>query len=81
MNRDAFRRPGEVVEQEPGGRPLTRVRHSRYFVVLENDRWMILFDGALYGPYRAKAQAINNAIDTAQLAKGKSQVFVAKDQN
>ena len=41
---------------------------------------MILFDGALYGPYRTKSQAINNAIDTAQLGKGKSQVFVARDE-
>ena len=40
---------------------------------------MIQFDGAFYGPYRSQARAINHAIDTAQLAQGKSQVLVADD--
>ena len=42
---------------------------------------MIQFDGAFYGPYRTRPLAIYSAIDSAQAAQGKSQVFVAKDES
>ena len=54
-------------------------KHNRYFVVLRDGKWMIRFDGAFYGPYRTRSVAVSHAIDTAQLAQGKSQVFVPKE--
>jgi hypothetical protein len=40
--------------------------HARYFVVQQDDVWMIKFDDEEYGPYKSKNEAMLFAIDAAQ---------------
>ena len=40
---------------------------SRYFIVRQQDAWVIKFDDEEYGPYKTQAEAMLFAIDAAQL--------------
>ena len=40
--------------------------HARYFVVQQNDNWLIKFDDEEYGPYSTQSEAMLFAIDAAQ---------------
>ena len=39
--------------------------HARYFVVRQDDDWLIRFDDHEYGPYRSRSEAMLFAIDAA----------------
>ena len=39
---------------------------ARYFIVQQEDAWLIKFDDEEYGPYNTKAEAMLFAIDAAQ---------------
>jgi Uncharacterized protein conserved in bacteria (DUF2188) len=41
------------------------MRQSRYFIVRNNDSWVIKFDDEEYGPYKSQAEALLFAIDAA----------------
>ena len=40
--------------------------YARYFVVRQQDVWLIKFDDEEYGPYRSQGEAMLFAIDAAQ---------------
>lgn len=40
--------------------------NSRYFIVQEQDDWMIQFGGANFGPYQTRQEALLFAVDAAQ---------------
>ncbi|MBZ0147705.1 MAG: DUF2188 domain-containing protein [Pseudorhodoplanes sp.] len=39
---------------------------SRYFIVQQNDDWMIKFHDEEFGPYQSKSEAMLFAVDAAQ---------------
>ena len=39
---------------------------ARYFVVQQDDKWLIKFDDEEYGPYATQSEAMLFAIDAAQ---------------
>lgn len=40
--------------------------HARYYILQENDGWIIRFAGDQFGPYKSKNEAMLFAIDAAQ---------------
>jgi hypothetical protein len=40
--------------------------HARYFIVRQEDAWLIKFDDEEYGPYTTQAEAMLFAVDAAQ---------------
>ena len=39
---------------------------AQYFIVQNDDEWMIKFDNEEYGPYKSKSEALLFAIEAAQ---------------
>jgi hypothetical protein len=42
------------------------VHQTRYFILRNQDAWLIKFDGQEFGPYKSKSEAMMFAIDAAQ---------------
>ncbi len=58
--------------------------HARYYIVQQDDTWMIKFDDEEYGPYKSKSEAMLFAIDAAQKlgeTGGEAQVLLMGENN
>jgi len=42
------------------------MRQARYFIVQDDDEWLIKFENEEYGPYNTKAEAMLFAVEAAQ---------------